>query len=150
MRNSIFSYRFFYIPAHNLLGVFGTPDAVHDIFDTTVYFQNSCDQDYDFDEWKGIPVFEEIAEKWKNATDEETRKKYDEKYGLDDEEDFDYEYQKKTFAYDEIRGMCEKYLYNKSEVVYVSMFGGYELYEIIGFVNKCRKAYDEWKKRSKE
>lgn len=146
VRNSVFSYRFFYIPEHNLLGVFGTPDAVHEIFDTTVYFQNSCDQDYDFDTWKGIPVFEEIAEKWKNATDEEIRKKYDEKYGLDDEEDFDYDYQKKTFAYDEIWGMCEKYLYDEKEVVYISMFGGYELFEILGFVELCRKAYDEWKK----
>ena len=60
MRNSIFSYRFFYIPEHNLLGVFGAP--VEDIFDLTCYFQNSCDQDYDFEEWKGIPIFEQIAE----------------------------------------------------------------------------------------
>ena len=75
MRNSIFSYRFFYIPEHNLLGVFGAP--VKDIFDLTCYFQNSCDQDYDFKDWKGVPIFEQIAEKWKNATDEEVYKAFE-------------------------------------------------------------------------
>ena len=92
--------------------------------------------------------FEQIAEKWKNATDEEIRKHHDEKWGeYDDDDDvFDHDYYRKSFAYEEIWGMCEKYLYDESEVVYISMFGGYELFEIIGFVNKCRKAYDAWKK----
>lgn len=150
MRNSVFSYRFFYIHEHDLLGVFGTPDAVHDIFDTTVYFQNSCDQDYEFDTWKGIPIFEEIAEKWKNATDEETRKHYHEKYDEYDDDDFDHDYYRKTFAYDEIWGMCEKYLYKESEVVYISMFGGYELFEICKFVELCRIAYEEWRNSCRE
>lgn len=150
VRNSVFSYRFFYIPEHNLLGVFGTPDAVHGIFDTTVYFQNSCDQDYEFDEWKGIPVFEQIAEKWKNTTDEETLKHHNEKWGEYDDDICDFDYYRKSFAYEEIWGMCEKYLYNESEVTYISMFGGYELLETTGFVCLCRKAYEKWEKEIME
>ena len=33
------------------------------------------------------------------------------------------------------------------DVVYISMFGGYELAEQIGFCEKCRDAYDKWRKR---
>ena len=144
MRNSIFSYRFFYIPEHNLLGVFGVPE-VEDIFDLTCYFQNSCDQDYDFEAWKGIPIFEQIAEKWKNATNEEVYKSF--KYPDEHEEPIDYDYYRRSFAYNEIWEMCEHFLYSEDDVVYISMFGGYEIAEQKGFVHKCRKAYDEWKKQ---
>lgn len=145
VRNSVFSYRFFYIPEHNLLGVFSIPDAVTDIFDCTVHFQNSCDQDYDFEDWKGIPIFEQIAEKWKNATDEEVYKAYE--YPDEHKEPIDYDYYRRSFAYNEIWKMCETYLYHEEDVVYISMFGGYEIAEQKGFVHKCREAYDEWKKQ---
>jgi hypothetical protein len=146
MRNSIFSYRFFYIPEHNLLGVFSLPDAVEDIFDLTCHFQNSCDQDYDFEDWKGVPIFEQIAEKWKNATDEATLAHYNERW-REHENKIDYDYYRRTFAYEEIWEMCETYLYHEEDVVYISMFGGYEIAEQKGFVHMCRKAYDEWKKQ---
>jgi hypothetical protein len=148
MRNSVFSYRFFYIPEQNLLGVFSLPDAVKDIFDLTCYFQNSCDQDYDFKEWKGIPLFEAIAEKWKNASDSEVIEYYRKNYGhyYDEEYASDLDYYRRSFAYAEIWRMTEHYLYSEDDVVYISMFGGYEIAEQKGFVHKCRKAYDEWKK----
>lgn len=145
VRNSVFSYRFFYIPEHNLLGVFGVPDAVNKIFDLTCYFQNSCDQDYDFEDWKGVPIFEQIAEKWKNATDEEVYKSFE--YPDEHKEPIDYDYYRRSFAYNEIWRMCEHFLYSEDDVVYISMFGGYEIAEQKGFVHKCRKAYDEWKKQ---
>ena len=143
MRNSVFSYRFFYIPEHNLLGVFGVPNVVKDIFDLTCYFQNSCDQDYDFEDWKGVPVFEQIAEKWKNATNEEVYKTFE--FPDEYEEPIDYDYYRRSNAYDEIWKMCETYLYNEDDVVYISMFGGYEIAEQIGFCEKCRDAYDKWR-----
>lgn len=147
MRNSVFSYRFFYIPEHNLLGVFGVPSAVKDIFDLTCYFQNSCDQDYDFVDWKGVPIFEQIAEKWKNATDEEVRAHYTNRWGDEDYGTMDYNYYRRTFAYEEIWEMCEHYLYSEDDVVYISMFGGYEISEQKGFCQKCRDAYDKWRSR---
>lgn len=145
MRNGVFSYRFFYIPEHNLLGVFGVPDAVKDIFDLTCYFQNSCDQDYPFTDWKGIPIFEQIAEKWKNATEEEVHKTF--QYPEEHEEPINYDYYRRSNAYNEIWRMCEHYLYYEEDVVYISMFGGYEIAEQKGFCHKCRKAYDEWRKQ---
>jgi hypothetical protein len=145
MRNCVFSYRFFYIPEQSLLGVFGVPSAINDIFDLTCYFQNSCDQDYDFEDWNGVPYFEFIAEKWKNATDEEVYKTFE--YPDEHEEPIDYDYYRRSNAYNEIWKMCEKYLYHEEDVVYVSIFGGYEIAEQIGFVHKCRQAYEEWRKQ---
>ena len=140
-RNSIFTYRYFYLPEVNLLGVFGLPNVAHKLFDATCYFQNSCDQDYDYDEWKGVPTFEKIVEKWKNATEEEVRKQYEEHCKWDEE--CDYEYWRRSFVYDEIWGMCEKYLWDESEVVYLSIFGSYENYVLRAFVHRCRKCYEE-------
>lgn len=154
VRNSVFSYRFFYIPEHNLLGVFSIPDAVIDIFDCTVHFQNSCDQNYDFEEWKGIPLFEKIAEKWKACPIEEVAKY------MEQEDDIDYmrrleerspQYYAKSACYDEIwETYCEKYLYNEDEVVYLSLFGFYETSEKRGFIKKCKEAYETWVKECEE
>lgn len=145
MRNSVFSYSFFYIPEHKLLGVFGVPNEVDKIFDLTCYFQNSCDQDYEYECWKGIPIFEHIAEKWKNATDEEVYKTFG--YPEEHTDPIDYDYYRRSNAYNEIWKMCERYLYHEEDVVYISMFGGYEIAEQKGFVHKCRKAYEEWQKQ---
>ncbi|MBQ8567302.1 MAG: hypothetical protein IJ445_06960 [Clostridia bacterium] len=115
----------------------------------TCHFQNSCDQDYDFEDWKGVPYFEFIAEKWKNATDSEVIEHYrnDRGYDYDEEYASDLDYYRRSFAYDEIWSMCESYLYHEEDVVYISMFGGYEIAEGKGFVRKCRKAYEEWQKQ---
>jgi hypothetical protein len=150
MRNSIFSYRFFYIPEHNLLGVFSIPTVVKDIFDLTCYFQNSCDQDYDFEDWKGVSIFEKIANKWKNATDIEVIENFrkDRYYDYDEEYASDLDYYRRSFAYDEIWKMCERYLYCEDDVVYVSMFGGYEIAEQKGFIRRCKRHYEEWLKEN--
>lgn len=154
VRNSIFSYRFFYISEHNLLGVFSIPDAVTDIFDCTVHFQNSCDQDYEFEEWKGIPLFEKIAEKWKACSLEEVAKhmeREDDIEGMKWLEKKHPQYYAKTACYDEIwETYCEKYLYHDDEVVYLSLFGFYEISEKRGFVKKCKEAYEAWVKECEE
>ena len=151
VRNSVFTYRFFYIPEHSLLGVFSIPDAVTDIFDCTVHFQNSCDQDYNFEEWKGIPLFEKIAEKWKHSTSEEVAKYLE--YDVEEVKKFEIKYPQyyaKTACYDEIWKYCENYLYNEDEVVYLSLFGYYEITEKRNFIKKCKEAYEAWVKECEE
>jgi hypothetical protein len=56
----------------------------------------------------------------------------------------------KEAAYDEIWGMCSAFLYDESEVVYLSMFGYYEISEQRDFIKKCREAYNKWEKRIEE
>lgn len=152
MRNSVFSYRFFYIPEHNLLGVFSIPNAVKDIFDLTAEFQNSCDQDYEFEYWKGVPYFEFIAEKWKNASESEVEEYCNNRYSweFDKDECLDYDYYRRSNAYDEIWRMFEQYLYNEEDVVYISMFGGYEIAEQKGFVKKCKDAHEKREREFEE
>lgn len=43
-------------PKYNLLALVGAawPKAVMEMFSNQVYFQNSCDQDYDFSDWEGL------------------------------------------------------------------------------------------------
>lgn len=147
VQNCLFKYRYFYIPQHELLGVFSLPNGFDDMFDNVSYFQNSCDQDYEFDEWKGIPIFEQIAEKWKNATDEMVKVHYVEKWDEYDEEDFDCDYYRRDFAYDDIWRMFEDYLYKDELCVYLSIFGGYEHYHLSVIVQKCKNYYEEWKNR---
>lgn len=143
--NSLFKYRYFYLPQHELLGVFSLPDGFDDMFDNVSYFQNSCDQDYEFYEWKGVPIFEQIAEKWKYATDEVVESHYTKRFDEIDREDFDCDYYRKSFAYDEIWSMFEDYLYKDEICVYLSIFGGYEHYHVSVIREKCKRFYEEWR-----
>lgn len=135
--SKVFQFRYFYLPEHNLLGIFGVPDSVKEIFDNTIYFQNSTDQDYDFDDWKGVPWFEEIAVKWKNCSLDELVQTYNGIYG----DDSDYHhmtnaeylsneeesiYYRKSFCYKDIWSSIEQYLFHDDGVVYLSLFGFYD------------------------
>ena len=137
-----FTMRFFYLAEHNLLGVFGVPTAVRNVFDETIYFQNSCDQDYDFDEWAAVPVFAQIAEKWRTATDEAVRAKYGaEREGECDEDCIDLDYYRRSFAYDEIWGLCAEYMWHDELAVHLSLFGYYDFEPIGKFVHVCREKF---------
>ena len=63
----IFSFRYFYDKELKLLGVYSVHDCLQDMFDGTVYFQNSCDQNYRRKDWKGISAFETIFDKWQQC-----------------------------------------------------------------------------------
>lgn len=145
--DGMFRYRYFYLPRHNLLGIFGIPDEIKNMFDTTLGFQNSCEQDYDYSYWKGVPVFEELAERWRTASNEIIIAKL---FGKIDEEldrDGNFEYWRKTFAYEAIWSLIEEYLFNDTSCVYLSIFGGYELNHIQRFIHLCKIAYDKWKSK---
>ena len=73
----VFTHRFFYDDEFGLLGIYGVPTVSRKLFDKTVYFQNSCDQDYDFKDWEGIPEFENIYNKFMGLTVEELKAKID-------------------------------------------------------------------------
>lgn len=70
---SCFTNCFTYWPKYQLLGMFETsiPYATRDMFDACISFQNSTDQDYDYEDWKGISCFEKICESVQSMTKEE-------------------------------------------------------------------------------
>ena len=63
---SLFNKRFVFWPDYHLLGVVGiAPEELNEWHG--VAFQDSTDQDYDFDEWPQLPFFAEEVEKAKSA-----------------------------------------------------------------------------------
>lgn len=154
---SVFHYRHFYNKELGILGVYGVPDCIQDIFDLTVYFQNSCDQDYNFEEWNGIPLFEEIAAKWKSRSLEEIAKLIDRESDIDDMRDLEKtepQYYAKSACYEEIWSHFENTLYDDSAALYLSLFGFYDIHELNCFVQYTEDAViakiKEWTKRIEE
>ena len=143
--DKVFKYRFFYLAEYKLLGIFGVPDAVKNLFDASIEFQNSCDQDYEYDHWDGVKIFEEIAKKWENASDEDIRKNYIEKYRqIDDEDDFDYDYYRRSFAYDEIWNIVGDFLNDDAQALFFTLYGPYEYSVLKSFTSTCKKEYQKF------
>lgn len=146
--HNVFKFRYFYLPKYELLGIFSVPDGFQNMFDNVTFFQNGCDQNYDYEKWAGIPLFEEIANKWKNVfSDKDVFELYKKKHGkYPKDEKFDYDYRRKSFCYDEIWSHISDFLFKDTDCVYLSLFGGYELREVYDFRSKCKKHYEEWLK----
>lgn len=97
---ALFTFRFLYWEEHKLLGIIMMPpESASEKWPLSVYFQNSCDQDYPFFEWKegNIPFFSNAAAKAENYTAEEIRAKFD--YEIEDE---DLEYYRRNTCYNNI------------------------------------------------
>lgn len=144
-KSAVFTMRFFYLAEHNLLGVFGVPSAVQECFDATIYFQNSTDQDYEYDEWKDVPIFAQIADRWKASTDEDVLRKYNADRNDDEMDTDDFDYYRRTFAYEEIWAMCEDYMWNDNQAVHLSLFSYYDFQTIMQFVEACKEKYEQWR-----
>lgn len=105
--NTLFTSRFIYWPDYDLLGVSGykLPGEIENWFDGHFSFQNSSDQDYDYETWpKGIRQFKARIDRIKNADDStlyECIDKYMGDYSIE-EIKADPEYFKKVCIYDMI------------------------------------------------
>ncbi len=148
----LFQYRTYYDKERKLLCMFGMPDALEHLFDGTVYFQNSCDQDYDRESYKGIAPLEAIWDKWNNIS-EEALKWHETKYGRfascpKDERAKEIGYAKRTAAYEEIfETNYEKLLYGEKPAIYINLFAPYERNTLMSFIAKC---HEEHVRRSDE
>lgn len=94
--NEIFTLRFVYWEKHKLLGMsgFDFSKEVEDLFDCHVHFQNSCDQDYEFDTWAHeIDLFREYKVRYVSMPVEEL------KFHLDDDD----------YTLEEIKEMADYY-----------------------------------------
>lgn len=131
--NNCARFKYFYDKEFGLLGIVGIPECLDEMFDTTVVFQNSSDQDYDRDIWSQIKAFEDIYNKWITKDVDEIRDLYNTQTGFS----FDKEYSgvierseglmywRQTFAYQEIWQRYES-VFNDTESIYFSLFGPYE------------------------
>lgn len=144
--NYVFKHRYFYLPECSLLGMYSVPTCLGYLFDAVIGFQNSCDQDYDYETWANIPCFAEIANKWKNMPIAEAAKAL--KLDGTNPSFADIDYGSKTACYDEIWNKIEWSLENDSEVLYVSLFGSYEYLAIERFIeatkDSIRQTIEKW------
>lgn len=109
---TLFTFRFLYWEEYKLLGiVMMPPESASEKWPLSVYFQNSCDQDYPLSDWKegNIPFFANTAAKAENYTTEEIRAKVD--YEIEDE---NLEYYRRSTCYNDIFEALalEPWLYN--------------------------------------
>lgn len=96
----------------NLIGVIGNYDNLPHNKAYHVYFQNSCDQDYDFNEWPKLKLFRNIISEYIALPDNEIIKQGE----LENEDDVDketIEYYRRYLVY---RKIFEKL--NMSDIIY--------------------------------
>lgn len=123
----LFSFEFVWWEEKGIIGVISHDFLKNDDFSESVYFQNSCDQNYSYDEWPQIPYFTNIVEKYRNADDNVLKKElswYD--------SDTDIGYARRTLVYEKIeRGLDIQGLlgFNDSEV------GGYQRFVMAAPIN---------------
>jgi hypothetical protein len=143
---NMFTFRYFYLPKEEILGVFSTHECIRDLFDLTHSFQNSSDQDYEFSSWDGIDIFEDIAKKWQFASYHELVDAYEE-YMCESYNDYSVtldDYYRKVFAYRDIWGMLSDYLDREECVVYLHLYSYYDCTPINKFMSKCIKCSKEF------
>ena len=153
-RCSVFQYKYFYNRKHGLLGVFGVPTCMRDQFDKTVYFQNSCDQDYERKEWEGIDAFTKIFDRWHSYSNAYVKRAYRQRYHGSFNDGYEgytgeklqqkIDYYRRSFAYDDIWEQLSSELYCEEESIFFSVYGNYEIREIIAFVKYCHEAHVAW------
>lgn len=146
----IFKYRYFYIPNRKLLGVFSVDTCMQYLFDDTIYFQNSCDQDYDYETWDKIDEFKRIKDTILEMPADYIISQYtdgdDEWFEEIKEGSVSIDYVRKSVCYQTIWEDFEKYLYDEENIVYFSAFGNYEDLTLFEF---CRYCFEEIAKHYK-
>lgn len=96
---------------YSLLGILGDswPEELQGKFHTTQCFQNSCDQDYDFESWnERIPLFKYLKEQVMEASDEKIVQQYKKSNSFDeDETELSIDYIRKVLLYERIFTMLD-------------------------------------------
>lgn len=101
----LFNFQFVYWEKYELLGFnhFNgvMSEYIHDLCPKCIHFQNSTDQNYAYDIWSGIDMFEEIAEQSKTMSAKEIIEHSQGYYTASDEEEIaeSIEYYRKAITY---------------------------------------------------
>ena len=155
--NGIFKFRYFYDNERGQLGIYGVPGCADKLFDGSVYFQNSTDQDYTRKEYEGIKEFEEIFDHWYSMDEKTFFTEYYKKYGqsldreyMDEEEkgtkryEEKFEYIKRSMIYDEIWRPISDTLFDDESALYLSLYGSYDISKQYAFIRHCYNEQEKW------
>lgn len=126
------------------LALFGIPRPLKKHFNGCVYFQNSCDQDYEKEEYDGLRAFENILDRYMNIPDAIIYEKLKE-YDLWQEDDGGIEiddYMRRTLAYNVISAPIVSALYDDSHSTNISLFRYYsDTLEIQKYIKEIVNLY---------
>lgn len=128
----LFSFKFAWWEEKGIIGVSSDDFLKNDDFSESVYFQNSCDQDYSYDEWPQIPYFTNIVEKYRDADGNVLKKEFSKRSLTWYDSDTDIGYARRTLVYEKIeRGLdIQGFLdFNDSGV------GGYQRFVMTAPIN---------------
>lgn len=139
----LFSYRFFYDKEKKLLGVYGLPDTVKDMFDKQIVFQDATDQDYSRSAYEGVKEFEKIYDKWISLDINDFRSEYQKVFAQNNEELDDASvlsndemmYEKRSAAYKEIWSLYKNTFFDDNSAIYISMLSSWDISFIYRFLN---------------
>lgn len=143
---TVFNFRFFYDEKTSLLGMFGVPSKITDIFDASVVFQTCTDHDYERKEWEGVELFTDIFDKWWNKPDEEIENLLRNDGYAEDE--IDIEYGKRSKAYEEIWDKFSKYFYDDGEI-FLTILKPWQL-DTLKFVALCHNEAYKYQEEEKK
>ena len=155
--SNFLKFKFFYNEELELLGISGVPFCLRYLFDGTVHFQNSTDQDYDKELYENIQPFLDIFDHWIQKTDIEIRVAYKEETGRDFDEMFsrdypDYSmnqekkeeilnYHRRALCYNEIWSHFSNNLFNDDDQIYFSLFSSSDLQTLTKLLKYAHEAY---------
>ena len=94
--------------------------GTEDFFDKTIFFQDSCEQDYEREIWEGIPAFEKIYDNAMKISDKKLTSLTNFPNYFDEETDWDYE--RRVYAYDQIWKELEDKVFEDKSTLYLSVF----------------------------
>lgn len=130
----LFTFKFIWIERYSLLACVIRGDYLaNKLFDGNIFFQNSCDQDYNYDSWENIKPFKEISDSVKKLTmDEEGISRLRElsknlKYvnwfdkPLSDFTENEFEYYKRSLVYKLIFDPIENLVFGNENTLWVRM-----------------------------
>lgn len=140
----LFEFKFCYIDEISCLVCVlsqKSPKEVCDMFDTFVYFQNSCDQDYDYKEWGDISYFKKQIEFIETMSREQFINWYKENIdGFFDEESStsDLDYYRRSAVYELCYQPIEKVVWGNDNCIVVNLTYGAD-YSYLNYKNMLKR-----------
>ena len=144
----LFTFKFIWIERYSLLAcVIREDDLANSLFDGNVFFQNSTDQDYDYEVWKDIRPFKEISDSVEGLSFggegiESLRKLSKNSWFNNSLSDFTkdkFEYYKRSLVYDLIFDPIEELVFGDKNTIWVKTLS--DSVDFIRYRNFYKKLY---------
>ena len=157
---NIFNYKFIYWKRFKLLGIIGRYEKTNPDTMVDICFQNSSDQDYDYETWNVLldddasrQEIKQLIEDTKAGNKTQTIIDYfKHRWGDDDEVDAEKDYYRKWYVYARIEDMLDVsgYLYDNSNLNIISFVLGHAQVDKVAVLKETVCAIQEFFSKASE